>query len=221
MRGAARDRLWYNSIWRKRSPQQEVHVSPSVLENIHSVFNNRKLRRVWAKLRAVLTIVALCFFVPFIEKDWFFIGFGVSLLGEFFQLWCFASLKKQKVLAAFGPYVVVRNPMYLGRYFILLGGILLLGIPGLYAVLPFTLLYYFYMVNRVKREEATLLEIFGQDYRDYCKRVNRFFPTFRRKEFANIWFWDWSLLVGNHGGYNLLGLIVVYAVLYSFVFLIL
>ena len=49
------------------------------------------------------------------------------MFGEAIQLWCFASLDKGRTLAFNGPYALVRNPMYLGRYFILLGGLMLLG----------------------------------------------------------------------------------------------
>ena len=38
--------------------------------------------------------------------------------------------------------------------------ILLLGRPGLWAVVPYTIFYWFYMVNRVRREEAKLAGIF-------------------------------------------------------------
>jgi len=51
----------------------------------------------------------------------------VSVLGEAIQLWSFASLVKNEQLTARGPYVLVRNPMYLGRFFLILGIALLFG----------------------------------------------------------------------------------------------
>ena len=99
----------------------------------------------------------------------------------------------------------VRNPMYLGRYFILLGGIMLLG--HWWLLVLFTVVYYFYMVNRVKREEEYLRGPLGAPYEDYLRTVNRFLPG-APKPGSRIAFWDWRLLKqqprhdepGRHGG---------------------
>ena len=195
----------------------------TVLENIHAIFNHPGLRKFWCRIRypfgaVLLVALAWLFWRIRIAPVWFWAGFGVSLLGEFIQLWCFASLKKEKVLACRGPYVLVRNPMYLGRFFIVLGLILLLGRPGLWAVVPYTVLYWFYMFNRVRREEAKLAGIFGADYEDYCRAVNRFLPSTRGGHLNNVFYWDWTLLAGNHGWLNAAALLGVYAVLYAFAF---
>ena len=190
------------------------------LAGIHAVFNHPGLRKFWCRIRypfatVLLVMLAWLFWkYPLIQPQWFRIGFAVSLLGDFIQLWCFASLKKEKVLACRGPYVLVRNPMYLGRYFIVLGLILLLGRPGLWAVVPYTIFYWFYMVNRVRREEAKLAGIFGADYDAYCRNVNRFLPSPRGGHLRNVLYWNWGLLHGNHGWVNLAALLVAYAVLY-------
>ena len=196
------------------------------LDRIHAVFNHPGLRKFWCRIRypfvAVLVLLlagALWQDYVRIEPQWFWIGFGVSMLGEFIQLWCFASLKKEKVLACRGPYVLVRNPMYLGRYFIVLGAILLLGEPGLWSVVPYSLFYWFYMYNRVRREEAKLIGIFGADYEAYCRNVNRFLPSPRGGNLGNVPYWNWGLLTGNHGWLNLVSLLGLYAVLYTFAFL--
>ena len=192
-----------------------------LLDQIHALFNHAGMRKFWCRIRhpfgAVLLVVLAWLFWQGhvrIEPRWFWIGFAVSMLGEFIQLWCFAALKKEKVLACRGPYVLVRNPMYLGRFFIVLGLILLLGKPGAWAVLPYAVFYWFYMYNRVRREEAKLVGIFGADYEAYCRNVNRFLPSPRGGNLRNVLYWDWSLLTGNHGWLNLAALLGAYAVLY-------
>jgi hypothetical protein len=90
--------------------------------------------------------------------------------------------------------------MYLGRYFILLGGLMLLGNPWLLAV--FTVIYYFYMVNRVKRDEEYLRGPLGAPYEEYLRTVNRFLPG-APKPGSRLAFWDWKLLKRNHGPENL------------------
>lgn len=196
-----------------------------LVEWIHAVFNHPGLRKFWCKIRhpfgaVFLAALAYLFWKRWlrIETVWFWIGFGTSMLGELIQLWCFASLKKEKVLACRGPYVLVRNPMYLGRYFIVLGVFLLLGEPGLWAVAPYSLFYWFYMFNRVRREEAKLVGIFGADYEAYCRNVNRFLPSPRGGNLGNVLYWNWGLLTGNHGWLNAAGLLAAYAVLYLFAF---
>ena len=195
-----------------------MESSESSLRSIHSLFNNVGLRKFWLKTRYIIGIAALFFLAPLINPDWFWIGFTISLLGELFQLWCWSTLKTSKVLAYLGLYSMVRNPMYLGRYFIVLGVILLLGMPGVWAIIPYTIIYGFYMVNRVRREEKKLTEMFGSDYLDYCSKVNRFLPSFRDFNPRTVFSWNWDTFHENHGVMNLLGLLVVYAIYYLFVF---
>jgi protein-S-isoprenylcysteine O-methyltransferase Ste14 len=185
-----------------------------ILAPVHSFFNDKGVRRLWRQYRFLIATILAVIFVVFIQPQFFYLAISVSLVGELVQLWCFASLKKQKVLACMGPYALVRNPMYLGRYFIVLGAILWLGVPGIYVALPYTILYGFYMVNRVRREEARLIEVFGSDYTDYCCRINRFFPSLKEARWKSVLFWKWDLLIGNHGVSNLVALFAAYGVLY-------
>ena len=91
------------------------------------LFQHSGLRSWLVKLRLPLFIVVLMLLAPFVRHDWLLAGFTVSMVGELIQLWCFASLDKNATLTVRGPYTMVRNPMYLGRFFILLGFLMLLG----------------------------------------------------------------------------------------------
>ena len=64
--------------------------------------------------------------------------------------------------------------MYLGRFFIIGGFLLLLGQPWI--LLPYAVGYWLYMDSRVGREEARLRKIFGESYERYCAQVRRFVP---------------------------------------------
>jgi hypothetical protein len=92
--------------------------------------------------------------------------------------------------------------MYLGRYLIILGAVLLLG--RWWPAALFTVLYYFYMVNRVKREERYLRGVLGAPYAEYMQTVRRFVPGAPLPGNPVV-FWDWKLLWQNHGLQNLAG----------------
>lgn len=179
-----------------------------MIQSVKSLFANPGLRRVIVALRVPLTIVVLVLLLPLLERRWLAAGFVVSMAGLAIQLWCFAALDKNADLAARGPYALVRNPMYLGRFFILGGALLLLGQPWL--LLPFAIGYWFYMANRVAREERRLREVLGQPYADYCAGTHRFLPgaPYRGEP---VLVWNWDLFRQNHGWQNLAGTAAVWA----------
>jgi hypothetical protein len=78
-------------------------------------------------------------------------------------------------------------------------------------------LYYFYMVNRVQREETRLAEILGQPYADYRARVNRFLPSFGRLFDPAVRFFDGGVLLRNNGHWNLLAMLLFYGALCYYV----
>jgi protein-S-isoprenylcysteine O-methyltransferase Ste14 len=145
----------------------------------------------------------------FLKPEWVVPGIIVSAVGLAGQLWCFASLKKKKVLACKGLYALVRNPMYIARYLLMLGVLLFTG--NLWLALGFTIIYYFYMVNRVRREELKLEEVFGDEYRAYCAEVPRFVPRFRGVDWKALPYFRWELFLVNNGHWNLLTGLIIYA----------
>lgn len=79
-----------------------------------------------------------------------------------------------------GPYRYLRNPMYVGVAFMILGMARLLLAPGLLfyfaaVILAFHLFVVFY-------EEPKLRALFGAAYEDYQRRVPRWMPRLREAE---------------------------------------
>jgi protein-S-isoprenylcysteine O-methyltransferase Ste14 len=171
-----------------------------MIGTLRSLFGQPQVRRVLVALRVPLALAALALLAPYFRADWLPAGFVVSMAGELIQLWCFASLDKNSALAARGPYAMVRNPMYLGRFFIIGGFLLLLGQPWI--LLPYALGYWLYMDARVAREEARLRRIFGESYERYCAHVRRFVPG-RPRAGEPVAYWNWTLLRQNNGPLNL------------------
>ena len=185
------------------------------LDLVHGAFNSRALRRLFLGLRAPLTIAIAALACYLAKPEWFLPGLAISAAGALLQLWCFASIAKQEELAVNGPYKVVRNPMYLARFILILGFVVVTGNPwliGLYAVF-----YYFYMVNRVKREERKLQKVFGEAYTSYSRQVHRFLPT-SCYEGGRILYARMDLLLRNNGHWNVLGVAAFYITCYLITF---
>jgi protein-S-isoprenylcysteine O-methyltransferase Ste14 len=174
------------------------------------LFQHPGLRSFLVKARLPLFIAVLLAVAPFVKREWLLAGFIVSMVGEFIQLWCFASLDKNATLTIRGPYTMVRNPMYLGRFFIPLGFLMLLG--QWWLLLAYAVIYWMYMDARVQREEAHLKPIFGAAYETYLAQVRRFVPGSPQAG-TTVAYWNWTLFSQNHAGRNLLGTLAAWALM--------
>lgn len=106
--------------------------------------------------------------------------FGVLLIvvGIVGRLWCtiYIGGRKAQTFVDTGPYSVCRNPLYF------FSSIAAAGVGAQTGSLIASALFFalcnvaFYIV--VRREERYLAANFGPEYRDYLKRVPRFFPDF-------------------------------------------
>ena len=87
---------------------------------------------------------------------------------------------KSNQLKTNGTYAFVRNPSY-ALFFLGSTGALLIAHNPLLLILP--ILYWLAMTIVLKNtEEKWLKDLYGQEYVDYCKRVNRCIPFFSKKK---------------------------------------
>ena len=111
------------------------------------------------------------------------LGVGIGILCVLGIYWLFSSIgsgitptsatRKQHTLVTSGPYRWVRHPLYtVGTFLFVSFGMMADNwfIAGL-GILTFIL-----MAIRTPKEEANLIEKFGDEYREYMKRTGRFFP---------------------------------------------
>lgn len=111
------------------------------------------------------------------------LGVGIGILCVMGIYWLFSSIgsgitptsatRKQHTLVTSGPYRWVRHPLYtIGASLFIAFGMMADNwfIAGL-GILTFIL-----MAIRTPKEEANLIEKFGDEYREYIKRTGRFFP---------------------------------------------
>lgn len=171
------------------------------------LFHHLGLRKLLVKLRVPIGMVAMLLLAKFAHSEFLLAGFLVSMFGLFIQIWCFASLDKNATLTARGPYTMVRNPMYLGRFFIMFGFLMLLG--NWWLMGGFSVLYWLYMSARVQREEKRLIAIFTESYAHYCATVRRFIPQWPATGEA-VMYWNWQLCKQNHAALNLLATVAAW-----------
>ena len=113
-----------------------------------------------------------------------FFGILSILLGVTLWLQAVFSQKmvkaiKDNILLTKGVYAVVRNPIYSAFFFVFTG---MLFIEANLWLLILPIVFWLYMTILLKlTEEKWLKEAFGQEYIEYCARVNRVFPWFPKK----------------------------------------
>ena len=187
------------------------------MKAINDFFNNRKVRKTFLKLRYPLFIILLLLLFTQLKARWFVPGLLVSILGELLQVWCFSTIKTHKEVTRVGPYMLMRNPMYIGRFFLIFGILMMTG--SIWILAGFTLLYYFYMTNRVSREEGHLQALFGAEYENYCRSVNRYVPAFKNVAPDKLAALSRESFFQNNAHLNLLLVAVCYVVLYVMTFI--
>lgn len=111
------------------------------------------------------------------------LGVGIGILCVLGIYWLFSSIgsgisptsatRKEHKLVTSGPYHWVRHPLYTvgASLFIAFGMMADNWFIAMLGVLAFI-----GMAIRTPKEEANLIEKFGDEYREYMKRTGRFFP---------------------------------------------
>ncbi len=112
-------------------------------------------------------------------------GAFAAALGALFRVWGaaylgyftvhHAEMQAGGVMAA-GPYRYVRNPLYIGGWFMMLAISLLMPPTGALFTVVMVTVYYFYTI---RGEEAFLLGQLGEPYREYLRAVPRIIPRMR------------------------------------------
>jgi protein-S-isoprenylcysteine O-methyltransferase Ste14 len=108
------------------------------------------------------------------------LGFALLVAATLWRIWChlFIAGTKNGELAAAGPYSVVRNPLYLGNLFGIVGFGFAVEQPVLALLLG--LAFGLFYPSVVEREERDLLRIFGERYAAYREAVPRWIPDWSR-----------------------------------------
>lgn len=106
---------------------------------------------------------------------WGFVVLGLALLIEGWREVYRAH--RENRLAMRGLYGIVRHPQYTGIFLALLGQLIHWPTVITLALFPIIVLAY---VRLARSEESSLLSKYGDEYREYQRRVPMFFPALRK-----------------------------------------
>ena len=143
----------------------------------------------------VITTIAACFVrnLPCLKTGRLegsigvlFITAGIILIFAGIALWIYA-VPVSKIddgilnnhLVTNGAYAIVRNPIY-SAIMIVCTGVLLKARNLWFLIIP--LLFWVFMTVMLKNtKEKWLKDLYGNEYTDYCKRVNRCWPWISKR----------------------------------------
>lgn len=140
-------------------------------------------------ITAAAVIMGQCGFfekgrIEFLKIPFFAVGILLIILGVY--LW-FGAVFRSKIddgitgnrLVKTGVYSLCRNPIYSAFMFFCTGALM---ISGNLFFLPLFFFYWLFMTVLMKgTEEKWLLKLYGTEYSNYCKRVNRCIPWFAKR----------------------------------------
>lgn len=116
------------------------------------------------------------------------LGLMLVAAGLLLRSWAAGIVHKNRALAATGPYSLVRHPLYLGSFIIVLGfatvmeDYLALAVGTVIALLIFT--------ARIVQEERLLAERFGATWDRWAARTGRMLPEFPLHYVHGAWSLD-------------------------------
>jgi len=117
------------------------------------------------------------------------LGLVLGISGEWLRLWSNShaggATRTRNVgapsLITSGPYGYIRNPLYLANMLIYTGFSLASG--AFFPWLPLITFLFFSLQYAmiIMLEEEKLIELFGDEYKEYCSSVPRLFPGFHQR----------------------------------------
>jgi protein-S-isoprenylcysteine O-methyltransferase Ste14 len=161
----------------------------------------QKLNQLIGHYRTFISLLLALVILALAKPTLYSIAWGLPfiIIGELIRTWSAGCINKEyEKLTTWGPYAYTRNPLYIGNF--LLGlGFVIMGNQWI-AIVVFVIVFIVIYSGTILDEENTLLNVFGETFKEYKKEVPRFFPRFSPyiKEKQNF---DWKRVM-KHREYN-------------------
>ena len=142
------------------------------------------------------------------------IGGSLVAIGEAIRIWASGHLTRDKEVTTSGPYSFVRDPLYLGRLFILSGLCIMAWGYALLVLLVGLLVFFLDYMPRKHRKEMDRLEaLFGEEYKRYANYAHSLIPRLRPYPDASNRTWQFSLFWDENREQYLLAAVVLAVIL--------
>ena len=125
-------------------------------------------------LGLILLLVCAWFTVPAGEPR-IVAGFVLAAMGQVWRIYAAGVIHKNRQLASTGAYSLVRHPLYLGNFLILVGFAIAGGNWIVMAAVAFFFLFYY--PAAIRYEDHKLEGIFGEEWRAWSGNIPGMFPT--------------------------------------------
>lgn len=122
-----------------------------------------------------MLLIVLCVVFMSYKAVYFNFGLGIYFVGLLIHLISKGFLYRNQQLAVKGPYSFVRHPFYAANFLLDTGIIFMAGYPIF--VIIYMPLYYVCYHKVILNEETELINIYGEQYKEYMSKVPRYFPT--------------------------------------------
>ena len=104
------------------------------------------------------------------------IGGPIIAVGTLVRLYASGFIVKNAQLATYGPYALVRHPLYTGNILIIIG---FSSVGGIWWTALLALFFFwFYYPTAIEYEDRKLRGYFGGDWEDWSSRTPALVPTF-------------------------------------------
>ena len=121
-----------------------------------------------------LLLVAVCAYFARPNAGTVSIGLALAVLGQIFRIYAAGYIFKNKQLASTGPYSLVRHPLYLGNFIILIG--FTIASANLYVAAGVVVFFLIWYPAAIAYEDSKLENIFGDDWRKWSKNIRAIIP---------------------------------------------
>ncbi len=103
-----------------------------------------------------------------------YIGFAIAAFGQVFRIYAAGFIHKNTQLATNGPYALVRHPLYLGNFLILIG--FTLAAANLYVWIATILFFLIWYPAAIAYEDSKLESIFAEEWRSWSENIRAITP---------------------------------------------